>query len=41
MRFLYQPARHSWQNSRYGGLGLQFAFAIFVLRIDAGRRIFQ
>src|SRR6266702_3976739 len=23
------------------GLGLQFAFAIFVLRIDAGRRVFQ
>src|SRR5277367_3342456 len=23
------------------GLGLQFAFAIFVLRIDAGRRAFQ
>ena len=23
------------------GLGLQFAFAVFVLRIDVGRRIFQ
>ena len=23
------------------GLGLQFAFAVFVLRIDIGRRIFQ
>src|ERR1019366_2841672 len=23
------------------GLGLQFAFAVFVLRVDAGRRVFQ